>query len=75
MIEKINLNHEFIVWLNDIAIDLIVNQIEDEPEKAPIFIATNNLLNKLNYDGKEDLSKILGDDLIEIILNEIKGNM
>ena len=75
MAERVNINREFIVWLNDIALDLITNKIEDKPEDAPIFIATNNLLNKLNYDGKDDLSKLLGDDLIEIILDELKSNM
>lgn len=75
MTERVNINRKFIVWLNDIALDLITNKIEDKPEDAPIFIATNNLLNKLNYDGKYDLSKLLGDDLVEIILDELKSNM
>lgn len=75
MTEEVNINHEFVIWLGDIALDLITNKIEDKPEDAPIFIATNELLNRLNYDGKDDLSKLLGDDLIEIILNELKSNM
>jgi len=75
MTEEVNINHEFVIWLGDIALDLITNKIEDKPEDAPIFMATNELLNRLNYDGKDDLSKLLGDDLIEIILNELKSNM
>lgn len=75
MTEEVNINHEFVIWLGDIALDLITNKIEDKPEDAPIFMATNKLLNRLNYDGKDDLSKLLGDDLIEIILNELKSNM
>ena len=75
MTEEVNINHEFVIWLRDIALDLITNKIEDKPEDAPIFMATNELLNRLNYDGKDDLSKLLGDDLIEIILNELKSNM
>lgn len=75
MTEEVNINHEFVIQLGDIALDLITNKIEDKPEDAPIFMATNELLNRLNYDGKDDLSKLLGDDLIEIILNELKSNM
>ena len=75
MTEEVNINHEFVIWLGDIALDLITNKIEDKPEDAPIFMTTNELLNRLNYDGKDDLSKLLGDDLIEIILNELKSNM
>lgn len=75
MTEKVNINHEYIKWLGDIALDLITNKIEDRPEDAPIFMATNNLLNKLNYNKQEDFSKIFGDDLIEIILDELKSNM
>lgn len=51
------------------------SKVITKAEDAPIFIATNNLLNKLNYDGKYDLSKLLGDDLVEIILDELKSNM
>lgn len=75
MTEEVNINHEFVIWLGDIELDLITNKIEDKPEDAPIFMAANELLNRLNYDGKDDLSKLLGDDLIEIILNELKSNM
>ena len=57
------------------ALDLIINQIEDRPEKVPKFIAVNEMLNKINYDGSIELSRILGDDLIEDILEELKSNI
>lgn len=57
------------------ALDLIINQIEDRPEKVPKFIAVNEMLNKINYDGSMELSKILGDDLIDNVLEELKSNM
>lgn len=56
-------------------LDLIINQIEDRPEKVPKFIAVNEMLNKINYDGSMELSKILGDDLIDNVLEELKSNM
>lgn len=57
------------------ALDLIINQIEDRLEKVPKFIAVNEMLNKINYDGSMELSKILGDDLIDNVLEELKSNM
>ena len=57
------------------ALDLIINQIEDRPEKVPKFIAVNEMLNKINYDGSMELSKILGDDLIDNFLEELKSNI
>lgn len=57
------------------ALDLIINQIEDRPEKVPKFIAVNEMLNKINYDGSMELSKILGDDLIDNVLEELKSNI
>ncbi len=56
-------------------LDLIINQIEDRPEKVPKFIAVNEMLNKINYDGSMELSKILGDDLIDNVLEELKSNI
>ena len=56
-------------------LDLIINQIEDRLEKVPKFIAVNEMLNKINYDGSMELSKILGDDLIDNVLEELKSNM
>lgn len=56
-------------------LDLIINQIEDRPEKVPKFIAVNEMLNKINYDGSMELSKILGDDLIDNVLEKLKSNM
>ena len=72
---KVNINHEFITYLSEMALDLIINQIEDRPEKVPKFIAVNEMLNKINYDGSMELSKILGDDLIDNVLEELKSNM
>jgi hypothetical protein len=57
------------------ALDLIINQIEDRLEKVPKFIVVNEMLNKINYDGSMELSKILGDDLIDNVLEELKSNM
>ena len=57
------------------ALDLIINQIEDRLEKVPKFIAVNEMLNKINYDGSMELSKILGDDLIDNVLEKLKSNM
>lgn len=57
------------------ALDLIINQIEDRLEKVPKFIAVNEMLNKINYDGSMELSKILGDDLIDNVLEELKSNI
>ena len=56
-------------------LDLIINQIEDRPEKVPKFIAVNEMLNKINYVGSMELSKILGDDLIDNVLEKLKSNM
>ena len=56
-------------------LDLIINQIEDRPEKVPKFIAVNEMLNKINHDGSMELSKILGDDLIDNVLEELKSNI
>ncbi len=56
-------------------LDLIINQIEDRPEKVPKFIAVNEMLNKINYDGSMELSKILGHDLIDNVLEELKSNI
>ena len=75
MKEQVNINHEFITYLSEMALDLIINQIEDRPEKVPNFIAVNEMLNKINYDGSMELSKILGDDLIDNVLEELKSNM
>lgn len=75
MKEKIELNHQFVSWLNEITLDLMTTTIEDEPAKVPVFVAVNDMLNKIGYDGTKDLSKILGDDLIEKIINEIKSNI
>ncbi len=75
MKEQVNINHEFITYLSEMALDLIINQIEDRPEKVPKFIAVNEMLNKINYDGSMELSKILGDDLIDNVLEELKSNM
>ncbi len=75
MKEQVNINHEFITYLSEMALDLIINQIEDRPEKVPKFIAVNEMLNKINYDGSIELSRILGDDLIEDILEELKSNI
>ena len=57
------------------ALDLIINQIEDRLEKVPKFIAVNEMLNKINYDGSMELSKILGDDWIDNVLEKLKSNM
>ena len=70
MKEQVNINHEFIAYLNE-----MTNKIEDSPEKMPKFIAVNEMLNKINYDGSVELSKILGDELIEVVLEELKSNM
>lgn len=75
MKEQVNINHEFITYLSEMALDLIINQIEDRPEKVPKFIAVNEMLNKINYNGSMELSKILGDDLIDNVLEELKSNM
>lgn len=75
MKEQVNINHEFITYLSKMALDLIINQIEDRPEKVPKFIAVNEMLNKINYDGSMELSKLLGDDLIDNVLEELKSNM
>lgn len=75
MKEQVNINHEFITCLSKMALDLIINQIEDRPEKVPKFITVNEMLNKINYDGSMELSKILGDDLIDNVLEELKSNM
>lgn len=75
MKEQVNINHEFITYLSEMALDLIINQIEDRPEKVPKFIAVNEMLNKINYDGSMELSKLLGDDLIDNVLEELKSNM
>lgn len=75
MKEQVNINHEFITYLSEMALELIINQIEDRPEKVPKFIAVNEMLNKINYDGSIELSRILGDDLIEDILEELKSNI
>ncbi len=75
MVEQIKINQEFMAYLNEITIDLIVNKIEDRPEDAPVFMAVNDMLNKINYDGTKDLSKLLGDDLINDVLEELKSNM
>ena len=75
MKEQVNINHEFITYLSEMALDLIINQIEDRLEKVPKFIAVNEMLNKINYDGSMELSKILGDDLIDNVLEELKSNM
>ena len=75
MKEQVNINHEFITYLSEMALDLIINQIEDRPEKVPKFIAVNEMLNKINYDGSMELSKILGHDLIDNVLEELKSNM
>lgn len=75
MKEQVNINHEFITYLSEMTLDLIINQIEDRPEKVPKFIAVNEMLNKINYDGSMELSKILGDDLIDNVLEELKSNM
>lgn len=75
MKEQVNINHEFITYLSEMALDLIINQIEDRPEKVPKFIAVNEMLNKINYDGSMELSKILGDDLIDNVLEKLKSNM
>lgn len=57
------------------ALDLIISQIEDIPEKVPKFIAVNEMLNRINYDVSMELSKILGDDLIDNVLEKLKSNM
>lgn len=75
MKEQVNINHEFIAYLNEMVLDLITNKIEDSPEKMPKFIVVNEMLNKINYDGSVELSKILGDELIEVVLEELKSNM
>ena len=75
MKEQVNINHEFITYLSEMALDLIINQIEDRPEKVPKFIAVNEMLNKINYDGSIELSKIIGDDLIDNVIDELKSNM
>ena len=75
MKEQVNINHEFIAYLNEMVLDLITNKIEDSPEKMPKFIAVNEMLNKINYDGSVELSKILRDELIEVVLEELKSNM
>lgn len=75
MKEQVNINHEFITYLSEMALDLIINQIEDRPEKVPKFIAVNEMLNKINYDGSMELSKLLGDDLIDNVLEKLKSNM
>lgn len=75
MKEQVNINHEFIAYLNEMVLDLITNKIEDSPEKMPKVIAVNEMLNKINYDGSVELSKILGDELIEVVLEELKSNM
>lgn len=75
MKEQVNINHEFIAYLNEMVLDLITNKIEDSPEKMPKFIEVNEMLNKINYDGSVELSKILGDELIEVVLEELKSNM
>lgn len=75
MKEQVNINHEFIAYLNEMVLDLITNKIEDSPEKMPKFIAVNEMLNKINYDGSVELSKILGDELIEVVLEELKSNL
>ena len=59
MKEQVNINHEFITYLSEMALDLIINQIKDRSEKVPKFIAVNEMLNKINYDGSMELSKIL----------------
>lgn len=38
MKEQVNINHEFIAYLNEMVLDLITNKIEDSPEKMPKFI-------------------------------------
>lgn len=75
MKEQVKINNEFIAYLSEVVLDLITNKIEDEPEKVPKFIAANEMLNKIKYDGSIELSKILGDDLIENVLEELKSNM
>ncbi len=75
MKEQVNINHEFITYLSEVALDLIINKIVDRPSDAPKFIAVNEMLNKINYDGSIELSRILGDDLIEDILEELKSNI
>ena len=74
MKEQVKINNEFIAYLSEVVLDLIT-KIEDEPEKVPKFIAVNEMLNKIKYDGSIELSKILGDDLIENVLEELKSNM
>lgn len=75
MKEQVNINHEFITYLSEMALDLIINQIKDRSEKVPKFIAVNEMLNKINYDGSMELSKILWDDLIDNVLEKLKSNM
>lgn len=75
MCEQVNINREFITYLGEVAMDLIVNKIEDRSEDIPIFMAVNEMLNKINYDGSKELSKIIGDDLIDNVIDELKSNM
>ncbi len=75
MCEQVNINREFITYLGEVVIDLIVNKIEDRSEDVPIFMAVNEMLNKINYDGSIELSKIIGDDLIDNVIDELKSNM
>lgn len=75
MCEQVNINREFITYLGEVAMDLIVNKIEDRSEDVPIFMAVNEMLNKINYDGSIELSKIIGDDLIDNVIDELKSNM
>lgn len=75
MCEQININREFITYLGEVVMDLIINKIEDRSEDVPIFMAVNEMLNKINYDGSKELSKIIGDDLIDNVIDELKSNM
>lgn len=75
MQEKIEVNMILIKWLTDVIVDLVVNRIEDEPDKVPILCNVNDMINKIDTVTFENMSSYLGEELVNKIFAEIKDSI
>ena len=50
-------------WLIDVLQDMIVNTMQDEPEKVPTLLLINKLFNELKVETMYDVDQYIGEAL------------
>ena len=62
-------------WLIDVLQDMIVNTMQDEPEKVPTLLLVNKLFNEFKVETMYDVDQYIGEALINKIFEEIKESI